>query len=84
LIRGAATPEFELLGMERLMDQVIRARAITTRRSADGLAAAGDAMTSVALQLGWSILRPLPAAANASALASIEGGLASIHRWILD
>ncbi|MGI9614820.1 MAG: TetR family transcriptional regulator [Acidimicrobiales bacterium] len=84
LIREADTPEFELLGMQRLMDRVIRARKITDRRSPRGKAAVGDAMTSVALQLGWAILRPLPMATGARSLAGIEGALASIHRWMLE
>ncbi len=84
LIRDAATPEFELLGMERLMDRLIEAREITSRQKRRRLDATGDAMASVSLQLGWTILRPLPAAVDAPALAGIEAALQAVHRQLLD
>ncbi|MGH1488466.1 MAG: TetR/AcrR family transcriptional regulator [Acidimicrobiales bacterium] len=84
LLRHADTPEFELLGMQRLREQVFDARSITSRQRRRRLDAVGDAMTSVALQLGWTILRPLPSAVDRTALVDIENSLRSIHQRILE
>lgn len=84
LLRHVDTPEFELRGMHQLMEQVNRSRSIGSRHRIRRLDAAGDAMTSVALQLGWTILRPLPEVVNPQRLDEIESMLRSVHRWILE
>ncbi|MGB1505376.1 MAG: TetR/AcrR family transcriptional regulator [Acidimicrobiales bacterium] len=82
LIRGQATPAFELLGMQRLMRLVLGSRS-ATRGSRLGDEAMGDVVTAISLQLGWTILRPLPAVTEPLSLADVEASLASIHRLIL-
>ncbi len=83
LLAGRPTPDFPLLGMERLMEGLTTAREIRPRDSQARLDAAGDALSSVALQLGWTILRPLPTAADLRGIDEIVANLQAINTWLV-
>ncbi len=93
LLGDRPVPDFNLLGMERLLDS-LSARA--ARQGVDGSTdVTGDAMTAVALQLGWTLLRPLPTAAagdagpddptgtNPRTVDPVTAQLSGVHRWLL-
>lgn len=83
LLGGRPTPDFKLLGMERLLTDVVDARGIDQSNRSAWLDAAGDAMSSIALQLGWTILQPLPSAVDPNGMDEIVGHLDSIGSWML-
>ncbi len=83
LLGGRPTPEFELRGMEQLMAGISTVRNIGQRNTKARLRAAGDALSSVALQLGWTILRPLPSAVDPRGMAEIVTHLQAINAWLL-
>ena len=84
LLGERPTPNFELLGMQRLMNDLLDLRSIRADDARGRLEAAADAMSSVALQLGWTILRPLPTAIDPRGLPVITEHLQSISTWLLD
>jgi len=81
LLGDRATPDFKLLGMERLVDELATARGIGSVDDPARILAVGDAMTAVALQLGWVLLRPL--LAEATSLDTTTSQLPAVHRWLL-
>ncbi|HCA39376.1 MAG: TetR/AcrR family transcriptional regulator [Acidimicrobiales bacterium] len=83
LLGDRPPPEFELRGMERLMEEMLAARGIGLRDRAAHLHTAGDALASIALQLGWTILRPLPSAVDPRGMAEIATHLQAINAWLV-
>ncbi len=83
LLGDRPPPEFELRGMERLMTEMLATRDIDPRDRAARLHAAGDALASIALQLGWTILQPLPSAVDPRGMADIETHLRAITAWLV-
>ncbi len=83
LLADSPTPDFQLLGMRQLMEGIIASREIEPSDRAARLDAAGDALTSVALQLGWTILRPLPTAADLHGIGEIVTNLQAINAWLV-
>jgi len=83
LLGDRPPPEFELRGMERLMTEMLATRDIDPRDRAARLHAAGDALASIALQLGWTILRPLPSAVDPRGMADIATHLQAINAWLV-
>jgi len=72
-----------LRGMERLMTEMLATRDVDPRDRAARLHAAGDALASIALQLGWTILQPLPSAVDPRGMADIATQLQAINAWLV-
>ncbi len=83
LLGDRPPPEFELRGMERLMTEMLATRDVDPRDRAARLHAAGDALASIALQLGWTILQPLPSAVDPRGMADIATQLQAINAWLV-
>lgn len=81
LLGDRPVPEFKLLGMERLLD-TMSARRSSTRAGHDPDTVVGDVLSAVALQLGWTLLQPLPTATD-DAGDPVTAQLAGVHRWLL-
>jgi len=65
------------------MTEMLATRDIDPRDRTARLHAAGDALASIALQLGWTILRPLPSAVDPRGIADIATHLQAINAWLL-
>ena len=83
LLGGRPVPDFELRGMEKLMTNLVAERAVSSTDSPAALHAAGDALAAVALQLGWTLLQPLPFSADLDRADPVIAQLRAVHRWLL-
>jgi AcrR family transcriptional regulator len=84
LLGDRPVPNFKLLGMQRLIDDITRARGIAPSDVAGLVGASGDAMAALALQLGWALLQPLPSATPGINGDVVTTHLHSVHRWLIE
>ncbi|MGI9613229.1 MAG: TetR/AcrR family transcriptional regulator [Acidimicrobiales bacterium] len=80
LLGDRPVPEFELLGMA---DLVARLGRLDARRKGDGQDPVVRALAVISLQLGWTILEPLPASARPREASPLGTELRQVHRWML-